>query len=140
MVSVFFMYMLFASTFTLGKAALDYVDPMFFIGIRMIIAGILLLGYCYTSGYRFQRNFWKDWKLFLSIILFHIYVAYVLEFWSLQYVTSFKTCFFYNLSPFITALFSYISFSEKLTHKQWLGLTIGFVGFILVYLIFLYSY
>ena len=45
MVLVIFMYALFASTFTLGKAALSYVSPFLFIGMRMILGGSLLLTY-----------------------------------------------------------------------------------------------
>src|SRR5438309_1990146 len=45
MVLVIILYLLFASTFTLGKAALAYVSPFLFIGMRMMLGGSLLLGY-----------------------------------------------------------------------------------------------
>jgi drug/metabolite transporter (DMT)-like permease len=72
----------------------------------------------------------KDWPLITRIIIFHIFSAYVLEFWALQYVTSAKACLLYNLSPFITALFSYFLFAEKVVTRQVYGLIIGFLGFI----------
>ena len=34
MILVILLYMLFASTFTLGKAVLTYIQPIMFIGIR----------------------------------------------------------------------------------------------------------
>lgn len=130
MILILILYMLLASTFTLGKAALDYAAPIFFIGLRMSIAGIVLLGYLYF----FNRKSWKfslkDIRSFVYITLFHIYLSYTLEFWALQYVASAKACFLYNLSPFITVLFSYFMFSEKMTRRKWLGLTIGFLGFL----------
>lgn len=124
------MYLLFASTFTLGKAALAYVPPFLFIGMRMILGGGLLLGY-----YRFIKKekiviHPADYRLFGCIVLFHIFCAYTLEFWALEYVTSAKACLLYNLSPFITAIFSYFLFSERLSYRQICGLIIGFVGFI----------
>jgi drug/metabolite transporter (DMT)-like permease len=130
MVLVILLYLLFASTFTLGKAALSYVSPFLFIGMRMTLAGILLLIY-----YRFiarKKIFIKksDYSLFLRIIIFHIFCAYTLEYWALEYITSAKACLLYNLSPFITALFSYFLFSEKLSFRQICGLAIGFLGFI----------
>jgi len=130
MILIFIMYLLFASTFTLGKAALAYVPPFLFIGMRMILGGSLLLIY-----YRFvkkQRLLISacDYSLFLRIIIFHIFCAYTLEFWALEYVTSAKACLLYNLSPFITAIFSYFLFAEKLSSRQIVGLVIGFLGFI----------
>lgn len=130
MVLVILMYLLFASTFTLGKAALSYVSPFLFIGMRMILGGSLLLAY-----YRYIKKQKivigkADYRLFLSIILFHIFFAYTLEFWALECVTSAKACLLYNLSPFITALFSYFLFAERLSYRQVCGLIIGFLGFI----------
>jgi drug/metabolite transporter (DMT)-like permease len=130
MILVILLYLLFASTFTLGKAALSYVSPFLFIGMRMIFGGSLLLGY-----YRFiarQKVAIKksDWSLFARIITFHIFCAYTLEFWALEYVTSAKACLLYNLSPFVTALLSYILFAEKLSLRQLCGLAIGFLGFV----------
>ncbi len=125
---VIFMYFLFASTFTLGKAALSYVSPFLFTGIRMMLGGSILLAY---STHRKKITFnVKDWLLFAQIIFFHIFVSYTLEFWALENVTSGKACLLYNLSPFITAVFSYILFAEKLSVRQVCGLLIGFVGFI----------
>ena len=130
MILVLIMYMLFASTFILGKAALEYVDPIFFIGFRMTIGGLLLLGYQYI----FNRPRWrldkKDWSLFGQIIIFHIFFAYTFEFWALQYVSGAKACLAYNLSPFLTALIGYFWFAEHMNVKKWLGLIIGFVGFL----------
>src|SRR5260221_946434 len=130
MVLVIFMYALFASTFTLGKAVLSYVSPFLFIGMRMILGGSLLLAY-----YRWVKKqsiviHKADYSLFLCIVSFHIFCAYTLEFWALEYVTSSKACLLYNLSPFITALFSYFLFSERLSYRQMCGLMIGFLGFI----------
>jgi drug/metabolite transporter (DMT)-like permease len=72
----------------------------------------------------------KDRMLFFQIILFHVYFAYMLDLWSLQYLTSFKSSFLYNLSPFFAAIFSYFYFAEKMTSRKWLGLGIGFCGFL----------
>ncbi len=130
MVLVIFMYALFASTFTLGKAALSYVSPFLFIGMRMILGGSLLLTYHRLVKKQKIVIHKADYSLFACIVLFHIFFAYTLEFWALECVTSAKACLLYNLSPFITAIFSYILFSERLSSRQLCGLAIGFLGFI----------
>lgn len=128
MIQIFFLYFLIASTFTIAKAALSIFQPIFFIGLRMTIAGSLLLGYLYwfkPSSWRLPR---QHRSLFARIILLHIYAAYVLEFIGLQVTSSSKVCFLYNLTPFITALLAYWLLGERLTHRRWWGLIIGFLG------------
>lgn len=96
----------------------------------MLFAGSLLTGYSFfiqKNKFSFSKAVWM--KLFL-LAFFAIYVTNVCEFWGLQYLTSFKTCFIYSLSPFLSVLFSYLLFSEKLSLKQWSGLLVGFIGFL----------
>lgn len=131
---VAFLYMAIASTFTIGKLALQYLHPMLLIGLRMTLGGSFLLGYLYffkRCAFTFKKEHLFD---FIAIILFHIYFSFIAEFWALQYLSSAKICLFYNLSPFITAIFSYFWFSEKMTLKKMLGLSIGFFGFLPVLL------
>jgi len=126
---VAFLYMVIASTFTIGKLGLQYLQPIFLVSARMLIGGSLLLGYLYLfkrSSLTFKKEHLSS---FISIILFHIFFAFVAEFWALQHLSSSKVCLFYNLSPFISALFSYFWFAEKMTTKKFIGLAIGFCGF-----------
>ena len=130
MILVVLLYFLFASTFTLGKSALSYVSPFLFIGMRMILGGsLLLLYYRYIAGNKISLQK-ADYSLFVRIILFHIFAAYTLEFWALDYVTSAKACLLYNLSPFVTATFAYLIHNERLSYRQLAGLVIGFLAFI----------
>ncbi len=125
-----FSYAFIAISFTLAKAVLAYSAPIFFVAFRMIIAGALLLAYCYWRNPHMLVVQKKDYSKFALIILMHIYFSYVFDLLALQYMSSFKGAFIYNLSPFITALFSYLYFSEHMTGKKWLGLFIGFIGFV----------
>jgi len=130
LILVFCMYLLFATTFTLAKAVLSFITPILFIGIRMIIAGTLMLSYHRAYSIYPIRIPRKDWGLFAQGILFIIFCAYVFEFWALQYIDSGKASLFFNLSPFITALIAYFIWHERLTKFQLIGMAIGFLGFI----------
>lgn len=127
---VFLLYALFASVFTVAKEALQVSSPIFLMGSRMFLAGILMLAFQYFR----ERDSLKLQKTQISQVIllgvFNIYLTNALELWGLQYLTSFKTCFLYSLSPFLTALFSYFAFRETLNRKKWLGLLVGFSGFI----------
>lgn len=126
---VFLMYALFASVFTISKTVLQYAQPLFIVGTRMTLAGILILFYLVV----FKKQSFKLSKgcifRLLALSLFCIYLTNMFEFWGLQHLTSFKTCFIYSLSPFLSALFSYFLFSERMNWGKWAGLLLGFAGF-----------
>lgn len=130
MIFVILVYALFASVFTTAKTALDYTQPLFLVGSRMALAGICLLAYQFLLHRQHFILRRKDMPRLLLLALFSIYLTNAFEFWGLKYLTSFKTCFIYSLSPFASALLSYFIFAEKMTAKKWGGLIVGFTGFI----------
>lgn len=130
MILILLLYMLFASTFTFGKAALTYIQPIMFIALRMLGAGFLLLGYQYGFNRARWRFEWRDVADFANVSFFLMFLSFVTEFWAMQYVSAAKACLLYNLSPFITALLAYWLLQERLTFKQWIGLLIGVIGFV----------
>lgn len=128
MALVFLMYALFASIFIIEKTCFHYSQPLFLVGSRMFTAGLIMLlyqYYFYPKDFKFNRaDLWK----FVCLAIFNIYMTNVLEVWALRYMTAFKTCFIYSLSPFLAALLSYFIFREKLSRYQWIGLVIGCIG------------
>lgn len=127
---VILLYALFASVFTISKTGLQYAQPLFFMGSRMVMAGCVML----AIQFFFKRKefyFKKEllWRI-LCLAIFNIYLTNALEFWGLQYLTSSKTCFIYSLSPFVSALFSFVLFGDRLSWKKGIGLIVGFTGFI----------
>lgn len=130
MALVVLMYATWSSIFSLGKMTLQYAPPVFLTGFRMTLAGLLLLLYfalVKRSSFKFDK---KQWFSLILLAFFSIYLTNILEFWGLQYLSAAKTCFLYSLSPFFAALFSYIHFKEKMNGRKWIGLAIGFLGFI----------
>ena len=123
-----FVYALWASIFPFAKLILEHSPPLFLVGSRMLIGGILILFYILCTN----RSLFKiSFKHLLSLALLafiSVYTANVLESWGLQYLTSAKACFIYSLSPFFSALFSYFHFNEKMSLKKLIGMLIGFGG------------
>lgn len=117
-----------ASTYTLGKILLTYSPPIFLISVRLIIAGLVFLLYYYLKNKKFPKLYNSDYWLFAQVSFFCFFFAYIMEFWSLQYMSSSKTAFLYSLSPAIAALFSYYVFHEKMTFKKACGLALSLIG------------
>ena len=100
----------------------------------MLLAGMLMLGFL-AFFKRGALRIKKEQLLSLGLLaLTAVYLTNAFEFWGLQYLTAAKTCFIYSLTPFVAALFSYLQFKEKLTPKKLVGMGIGFLGFIPVFL------
>jgi drug/metabolite transporter (DMT)-like permease len=126
---IIFMYGIWSSIFTIGKWTLEYCPPLFLTASRMLVAGGLLIGFlALTRRSVFKLTGRQVFSLTL-LALFSMYLTNAFEFWSLQYMTAAKTCFFYSLGPFFTALFSYFHFGEKMNRRKWLGMGIGVAGF-----------
>ena len=128
------MYATWSSVFAFGKVVLAYSTPLFLTAARMLIAGALMLGYLALRKRSYFRLNRQKWLSIGALALFSIFLTNILEFWGLQYLSAAKTCFIYSLSPFFAALFSYLHFGEKMTKNKWLGMLIGFLGMIPVFM------
>lgn len=133
---IIILYAICASMFTISKSALSFSTPLFFMSFRMLGSGILLFGYLAYEFYRFRQKIafsWADRLILVQVVLFHVYFAYVFDLWALKKITSIESAFIYNLSPFMAAFFSYLWFGEKMTLKKWLGLSLGFLSLVPVF-------
>lgn len=130
MILIVLLYALLAGTFSLGKMILAYSQPIFIVGMRMSIAGALLLLYHTIRNHTQLRVKREHYWLFLQATIFTIYIPYLLRYWGLVYLSSSKACLLYNFGPFLTYFFSYILYKETITLKKILGLCIGFVGLV----------
>jgi drug/metabolite transporter (DMT)-like permease len=127
---VILLCILYGSVFVFAKLSLEYASPLFITAARMIIAGILLLGFqfCFhRAHFHFKRQYIRP----IFIIAFtNVYLTNALEFWGLQYMEAGKACFLYSFAPIATAILSYMWFEEHITVKKWAGLFVGVLGFI----------
>ncbi len=131
---VILLFALFASLFGISKATLAYTEPFFFIGSRMLLAGLLLMGHQFIFN-RKNIHFKINHLIPLFLLgLLNIYLTNIAEIWGLQHMISAKACLIYSLSPFLAALVAYFVLRETLNSKKWIGLCIGFVGLIPIFM------
>ncbi len=128
MLLIVFLYAIFAATFSLGKIMLNYGPPIYLVGLRMFIAGLLLLFYQYFFTNQRLKFHWDHIGLYVQVVMFSIYIPYILRFWGLIYMPSYKASLLYNLGPFISYLLGYCFYKEKVTWHKVIGLIIGFCG------------
>lgn len=123
------MYTFFGLSFVIGKETLKVVPPFYLTGVRMLFAsGIILLLQLLVDRKKF---YWPKgmWLEIAMLSIFNIFFTNVLEFWGLQYMSCYKTCYIYSLSPFLAAIISFIFLKEKLGWMKIFGLVVAFLGF-----------
>ena len=130
--SIFFVLLMYATgsiIFPINKIALGSAPPVFLTGARMILAGVILIGFLLIKDRKSLKIGKKQIVPILAFSLIGIYLTNILELWSMQYLSPAKACFFYSLCPFFAVIFSYIHFREKMTQKKTFGMVLGFIGF-----------
>ena len=127
---VFLMYALFGSIFSVGKIAVAASQPYFLTGMRMLIAGALILMYLYCRDPKSLRLPRGCWATLFWVAVFNVFITNAFEFWGLQYMSAGKTCLIYSLSPFAAALIGYVTGAEWMSGKKWAGLIVGVMSFL----------
>jgi drug/metabolite transporter (DMT)-like permease len=130
MILIIIMYALWAASVSTSKAILAYTEPIFLTGSRFLIAGLILLIWQYLYAHEHFTFKRKDIWLYLQIIFFGVYATNILRFWALGSITASKSMFLFNIAPFLSSIYSYFAFDERMTRRQLGGLLLGLVGMI----------
>ncbi|MBT5014990.1 DMT family transporter [bacterium] len=134
MFSLIYPFAILASAITTNKMILRDLPAIFFVGIRMIPAGILLLGYVLIKhrDENLVKKIQQHYKPFAIATLFTTFFPALCKAYALKHTLSSKVALIGSLDPFITAIYVYFIFGEKLTWNKLIGITLGFVGSIIL--------
>jgi len=122
-----------ASTISSNKVLLSMFPAILFVGIRMLCAEILICVYAYCFSTRMRWRYIKhDIGILVGVSLFTTYLPSILKAFSLKHLFSSKAAFYGSIDPFITALYAYFLWHEKLSWKQFVGIIIGFSGIVIM--------
>lgn len=131
MTLIILLHALFGVSMPISKVLLVSASPLFLTGVRMGIAGVVLLLYEKFKNRKKLQFHFDHLIIFAQIIFFGMFASYILRFYALRHLPAGKSSFlFNNFSPLLSSLYAYVVFREKMTKKQWFGLLIGFIGMI----------
>lgn len=135
MLLAFLAFGLMASAISVNKILLYSMKPELLVGIRMSIAGALLGFYLLLRPH--ERLGLKSLKKYipqlLFIALFTTYFNSNLKAYALAHMASAKMAFFGMLDPFVTALYSFFFFKERLSVEKIIGILLACVGVIVLH-------
>lgn len=128
-------FSLLAGGITINKYVLEYFTPVWFVAFRMACAGLVLLIYNARSwDVETKKRLRQDIWLIILIAICTTFIPTWLKAFGLKYMSAAKTTLLGSIDPFITALYAYMIFSEKLTWRKTLGVLLGWVGVLIMIL------
>lgn len=125
-------YIVWGSTFFFIEKALRSFSPFVLGSIRFIIAGSLLMGYCYLKGYKlFSRTAVWD-ALFVGFLLLFVDMAAII--WAEQYISSAIVTIIAAATAIWFVLFDKPKWKENFSSLPTvLGVIFGFVGVFMLF-------
>jgi len=133
-------FALLASAITANKIVLGFIQPTFFVAIRMLAAGTMLfaasiISHCcihkknLQSWYQEQSPIIRTyfWKFFLISIAITV-IPSLCKAYALSKMPSYKMAALGSLDPFITTIYAYLLFGDRLTKKRFFGILCGLFG------------
>lgn len=131
---IIILYFILAITFVFAKSAVSACSPIFFTGVRMVLAGALLLVPEIIKNKKLSIFPLKkiDILLFSIVTFLHIYIPFIGEFWALQYIDALKVNFLFALTPFFAIFFESLFYQKVPSMQKTAGTLIGFCALFLI--------
>jgi len=130
MIDVIATFAVFASAISVNKLILKSLPPLMFVGIRMGVAGLILLGYySRQAGSRLSWHKVRTHIIYLiPIALASTYISSALKAYGLRHLLSSKVALIGSLDPFITALYGYVLWGQRFAWQHICGMCLGVLG------------
>jgi drug/metabolite transporter (DMT)-like permease len=114
------------------KLSIAGIPPVLGAGLRSVVAGVLLLGWCAARGERlFARDGTGPYGLLLGLMFS---AEFVFLYWGLAFTTASRSVIFLYMAPFLVALGAHwLIPGERLTAPRAIGLGLAFAGLCLAF-------
>jgi drug/metabolite transporter (DMT)-like permease len=116
--------------FPIGKLGLAFAPPFLLMGIRFVIAGVLLAIIVVNKPR--PRNK-KQWLQAATIGLFQSTGVMGCAYFSMRWIPSGETSIITNTSPLLVIILGTLLTGAVYRGRQWLGVAVGFVGVIITF-------
>jgi drug/metabolite transporter (DMT)-like permease len=122
----FAIYVIWGSTYLAIRYAVETIPPLVVAGVRHSIAGLMLLAWAYSRGYRPTA---KEWRASLVLGTLYFAIGHGSLHWAETVVPSGLASLLVASEPIWIALMAtVVSHGERLTGKTVMGLLLGIAG------------
>lgn len=123
--------LLWSTGFIGARYGLPYIEPMTFLGVRMLFVVAIMLVIAFASGARWPNAREAGHSLATGAMVHFLYLGGVFVAIS-QGVPAGISALFPGLQPILTSTIASRFMGETVTRQQWLGLVLGLAGVVLV--------
>ncbi|MCI0330568.1 MAG: EamA family transporter [candidate division Zixibacteria bacterium] len=131
--AIVLMCLIWGLTWVAIKIGLEDLPPFLSAGVRFVIASALL----WPAILLRRVPLPKTWPELRSILVpgFYFYsINYALVYWGEQFIGAGLAAILFASIPFVVALMAhYMLVNEKITYSKLLGLSVGFIGIVVVF-------
>ncbi|MGC2310764.1 MAG: DMT family transporter [Candidatus Babeliaceae bacterium] len=126
---IFLGFAIFASAISTNKAILEFISPAFFVTLRMLGAGLILLIYNGFRSPRMRHDYIRpDLMRLIFIASCTTFLPSLLKAYGLQNLTSSKQSFLGSLDPLVTAVLAFFLHNERFSLRKIFGIFLGVCG------------
>jgi drug/metabolite transporter (DMT)-like permease len=111
-----------------NKVILKALPPIFFVGIRMFLSGVVIFASNWKKITNNLSRLKEDIIPLLFICLCTTFIPSYFKAYALQNMASGKATLLGSIDPFITAIYVYFLCNEKINFRKFIGMVIGFTG------------
>jgi len=129
-----FLILVWGSAFTMVGAAVRTLSPDWLVAYRMIVGAAVVLIYSYVIGHRLPPLKDIRWMWYAIMAITGASLPFVLIANGQKTVDSGLTAILVGTMPLITIVLAHFFTSEKLTSMKLIGVLMGFVGIIVLFL------
>ena len=116
-------------SFIWSSLLLKFYQPVTLIFIRLVISSIFLFALIFFLG-KFEKVERKDYKLILLSALFNPFLYFLGENYGLKFSSPTIAAVIIATIPLFSPLIAYLTFREKLTPVNFIGIAVSFAGVI----------
>ena len=117
-------------SWVLMKQALDYMQPITFVALRIAVGGLVILPFILRNKEFRPGNFLKKNYIVLGLLQTTAMFAFII--YGMKFVTAGRTAIVLYTMPVWTSLLLHFLLKEKLNKGQWIGVLLGFLGMLFI--------
>ena len=134
LLEILFLACLWAPSFLFTKIAIQEIDPITVVALRVGLGGLLLLLFIKIKGIKFPNNpkFWIHGTVLGFLVNGFPFVCYS---YSVHYIPTSLSALINGTVPILTVILANLFLEdEKMTWYRGFGVLLGFIGFLIVFL------
>ena len=111
-----------------GRGMTEFISPITLAWTRWTVAFLLILPFALPSVRRDWQTIRSSWKMLLLLSLLGITIFNTLFYLALQTTQAINAALMQSAGPAVIVLLSWWWFGERTNQRQWLGLSLCFLG------------